>query len=93
MTELVSASYGGVWYHVKNDGLGSWSIAKRQGERTFAEYAVHKKVMRDMTWLECDTDLCPSARYRGATSCKHVKIALTHIETGEDESAVKWTKE
>lgn len=86
------AKYGGVWYHVVTLSPGVYTLAKRQGERVFAQYAVYRKEWRDNAWLECDMDLCPSARHRGALDCKHVKIVEAHLETGERESAVRWIK-
>lgn len=91
-THVSPAVYGGVFYHVKTVSDHAWSLCKRQGDVVFAEYAVYRKEGRGITWLECDADLCPSARHRSALDCKHVEIAQAHMATGEVESAVRWIK-
>lgn len=92
MTELVRSTYGGVFYHVKTNDSGSWTLLKRQGNHVFAEYAVHRKSWRGVEWLECDSSLCPSALHRSATDCKHVVIVKAHLDAGGKENAVRWIK-
>ena len=93
MTQLVDAKYAGAVYFVKSESESSWSITKRQGERVFAEYAVHRKTWHGNSWLECDVDLHPTAVYNGGpTQCKHVEIVQAHIDAKADESVVRWIK-
>lgn len=90
MTEHVSPSYIGLFYHVKTEANGTYSLLKRQGDRIFATYYVHRKSWYGREWLECDSTFCPSALYRSATACKHVAIVQAHIDAGAEESAVRW---
>ena len=93
MTQLVNPKYGGVVYSVARCGPASWALAKRQGDRVFAEYAVHLKSWHGNSWLECDVDLHPTAVYNGGpTLCKHVEIVQAHIDAGAEESVVRWIK-
>ena len=92
MVDRVAPSYIGCFYHVRSDGPLTYSLTKRQGDRVFATYYVHVKTWHGNTWLECDSGHCQFALHRSATGCKHVKIAQAHIDTDEEESAVRWIK-